>query len=185
MTDTAYLVSFDPELVELNPARLEKLHTGVRIKLRTQIPTESPVQKSKSENLTSRSQFAKIAIRNASNPAIKARKNLHDRAEAERLEEGEVGEIREAGAEDAIVDHREVERRNKEALGHIRHLLSLFLRRRIGGETPVLLDGDFNSLADIDASFVVVGGGGGMSDFRGHRKERGEVEEGIKKDILL
>ena len=44
---------------------------------------------------------------------------LHDRAEAESLEEGEVGGIGKSGPENAIVDHGEVQRRYEEILAVI------------------------------------------------------------------
>lgn len=81
------------------------------------------------------------------------------------MEEGEVGGVREAGAEDAIVDQREVERR--------REVEELLPGRR--GEVAVVDDGHLDRLAH---GVVVVGVGGGAFSLRRpvhfHESDSGE-----------
>jgi hypothetical protein len=56
------------------------------------------------------------------------KRRLHDGAEVEGLEEPEIGGLREAGAEYAVVDHGEVERR------HERRLVARWRRRERRGQ---------------------------------------------------
>jgi hypothetical protein len=122
-----YLAPFNPELVELDPVLLEELDVRLRIRLRAQVPG---LAKERSE--PTRHERARELAR-----GTQENKSSHDAAEIEGLQEPEVGGLREAGAEDAVVDHGEVERR------HERRLVAWRRRRhrqRYGTDLGQLLD---------------------------------------------
>jgi hypothetical protein len=102
-----YLAAFDPELVERDPVLLEQLYVCLRIRLRAQVPGLRPRKVRQSPHHTSAQEFARGTQEN---------KSSHDAAEIEGLQEPEVGGLGEAGAEDAVVDHGEVERRHERRL---------------------------------------------------------------------
>jgi hypothetical protein len=118
-----YLAPFNPELVELDPVLLEELDVRLRIRLRAQVPG---LAKERSE--PTRHERARELAR-----GTQENKSSHDAAEIEGLQEPEVGGLREAGAEDAVVDHGEVERRHERGLVAWRRRKH---RRRHGTDDP-------------------------------------------------
>lgn len=79
-----------------------------------------------------------------------SQKILHDRAQGQGSEEGEVWRVRKAGAEYAFVNHRKVDRRNKELFTNIiiwgrRRQLHCGYNLRLGRFNC----GDFNGSAHI------------------------------------
>jgi hypothetical protein len=102
-----YLAAFDPELVERDPVLLKEFYVCLRIRLWAQVPGLRPRKVRQSPHHTSAQEFARGTREN---------KSSHDAAKIEGLQEPEVGGLREAGAEDAVVDHGEVERRHERRL---------------------------------------------------------------------
>ena len=102
--------------MELDPVLLEELRVRLRVRLRAQVPGGARTFRA----ARARKQFSRELERRKR----AKRGSSHDGAEVERLEEPEVGGLREAGAEDAVVDHGEVERR------HERRLVAIARRRR-------------------------------------------------------
>ena len=102
--------------MELDPVLLEELRVRLRVRLRAQVPGGARTFRA----ARARKQFSRELERRKRAKGGSS----HDGAEVERLEEPEVGGLREAGAEDAVVDHGEVERR------HERRLVAIARRRR-------------------------------------------------------
>jgi hypothetical protein len=103
-----YLAPFDAELVKLDPVLPEEPRVLLRVRLRAQVPDHHPKQRC----CGSRSPEAR-----AEAVANRVSRRLHDGAQVEGEQEAEVVGVREARAEDAVVDHGEVERRHQGAAG--------------------------------------------------------------------
>jgi len=118
-----YLAPLDSELVEPDPVLLEEFHVRLRVRLRAQVPGGA-LERFRAPHKHATTTFAVIRETGGGVGESEIKRRLHDGAEVEGLEEPEVGGIREAGAEDAVVDHGEVERR------HERRLVARRRRRR-------------------------------------------------------
>jgi hypothetical protein len=119
-----YLAPFNPELVELDPVLLEEVDVGLRIRLRAQVPGLAKKKGQSPHDTSAQREFAR---------GTQGNKSSHDAAEIEGLQELKVGGLREAGAEDAVVDHGEVERRHERGLVAWRRRKH---RRRHGTDDP-------------------------------------------------
>lgn len=127
-----YLATINSELEQPNSILLQELQVRLRVRLRAQAPTKKTPFAHSIKTLHS-SFIAQIDLKIEKN---KARKNgAQDGAQAERLQKAEVGSVREAGAVEAAIDHREVDRRHEKLL--LRRLSTLSRRHMVtatGGE---------------------------------------------------
>jgi hypothetical protein len=105
----SYLAPFDGELVKADPVRAQEPRVLLRVRLRAQVPGRRPRTRAACQQ-GRQSGSDVLASANVSC-------SLHDGAQVEGEQEAEVGGVREARAEDAVVDHGEVERRHQGVVG--------------------------------------------------------------------